>query len=337
MHVDIILAPGTPAPMALELGQMAEDAGVRTVWASNFPARRDPYLSLVPLALATERLRLGVMPVTPFETQPVKMADTALTFTELASGRATLLVGGLGKSGGGAMGIDPQRRVTATREAVEIIRAAASGELVNYGGELYRANNYVADWACSQPPQLHVAANGPQMLSMAAACADGVMFSDATLTMLPGLLETLDRGLAAAGRERHDFELNNFFAWHIKSDKAAAVAEARRELVWRGVLKREYVSSFLDEEDTQFVEHNFGAFLQAFLAKTDRIEGVPERIIEALLENLTFTGGLDAIDHVVGELQQFAAAGLDAVALRMHEDPADSIKIIGERLIPALS
>ncbi len=336
MEVDIILEPGTAADEVLRLGLLAEELGVHRLWTSNFPARRDPFLSLVPLARATSRLRLGVLPLSPYEKQPVKIADTLLTLAEMCDGRADLLLGGLGRSAMGAMGIEPLRRVTATRETVNILRELARGELATVEGELFRAQNYRAEWACSTPPILYVGSNGPQMLAMAAEVADGIMLSDATLPMLGGILANIDTGLARSARQRGDLRLSNFFAWHIKSDPELAMAEARQELVWRGVLQREYISSFLSPEDTEFVEKNWPAFLQAFVQKTDVIEGVPDRIIEELITHLTFTGGLDDIPRVVAELKKFKALGLNEVALRMHRDADASIQIIGEYLIPAL-
>jgi hypothetical protein len=35
-------------------------------------------------------------------------------------------------------------------------------------------------------------------------------------------------------------------------------------------------------------------------------------------------------------LHEFAAAGLTEIALRVHDRPADAIRLIGEHVIPAL-
>jgi hypothetical protein len=58
--------------------------------------------------------------------------------------------------------------------------------------------------------------------------------------------------------------------------------------------------------------------------------------VEKMLDNISFVGGLDAIDQAIDTLQQFAAAGLTEIALRVHDDPADAIRLIGERVMPAL-
>ena len=55
-----------------------------------------------------------------------------------------------------------------------------------------------------------------------------------------------------------------------------------------------------------------------------------------MLENISFVGGLDALDGAINTLQQFAAAGLTEIALRVHDDPEAAIRLIGERVVPAL-
>ena len=78
-------------------------------------------------------------------------------------------------------------------------------------------------------------------------------------------------------------------------------------------------------------------FLQAFLARSPNIEGVPEHLVDALVDNLTFTGCPDDLDAVAAHINEFAAAGLDEVTLKVHGDVPTALELIGERLIPALA
>jgi len=336
MKVQIFLEAGLNPQQVCELGLLAESYGVDTVYASAFPARRDPFLNLSKLALESSRIRLGVVPLSPYEIVPVRLSDSLQTLNDMCDGRADLVVGGMGQSIMRATGLQPVRRVTAVKECVEILRAAGSGEPVDYDGEIYKALGYHPFWVNAQPPQVLVGANGPMMLKMAGKVADGVMLSDVALGKMGEVLGNIGAGLDASGRSKAEFPVSNFFAWHIKQDKAAALAEARRELVWRGVLQVWYTEPFLGKEQAEFVEQNFEAFLQAFYQRSADIQGVPEDVIQALVDNLTFTGGPDAVPQVVEHLAQFADAGLDAITLKIHDDPADAIKMIGEHLIPAL-
>jgi hypothetical protein len=130
--------------------------------------------------------------------------------------------------------------------------------------------------------------------------------------------------------------MNNFMAWHVKEDRAAAIAEARRELIWRGLLMTWFTGLFLEPADAAMVEEKRPAFLQAFLQRSSSIEGVPEPVIDKLVENMTLTGDPRDIDRIAGHLRSLEAAGLDEVALRLHDDPAGGLRLIGERLLPAL-
>jgi hypothetical protein len=175
------------------------------------------------------------------------------------------------------------------------------------------------------------------MLRMSAAYADGVMMSDVPLSRMSEVTGYIDQGLNDVGRDRQAFRINNFFAWHIKENGAESMAEARQSLIWRGLLQEWHISTFLTEDECALVEANRPAFMQAFLQKSDRIEGVPEHIVDALVKNLTFAGDVGAIDTAIEHLKAFEEAGLDEVALKVHDKPDDAIRMLGEYVVPALS
>ena len=77
-------------------------------------------------------------------------------------------------------------------------------------------------------------------------------------------------------------------------------------------------------------------FLNTFLRRNDVIENVPAGLVNKMIENISFVGGLDQVDAAIDTLKRFADAGLTEIALRVHDDPADAIKLIGERVWPAL-
>jgi hypothetical protein len=123
----------------------------------------------------------------------------------------------------------------------------------------------------------------------------------------------------------------------VKEDRATAIAEARRELIWRGLLMTWFTELFLDPADAAMVEAKRPAFLQAFLQRSSRIEDVPEPVIGKLVDNMTLTGDTRDIDGIARGLKTLEAAGLDEVALRLHDDPGEGLRLIGERLLPALA
>lgn len=112
--------------------------------------------------------------------------------------------------------------------------------------------------------------------------------------------------------------------------------EARRELMLRGWLGDQYFAPFLGQEELRIMRVHEKDFLNAFLRGTDVIENVPDDLVTKMIRNISFAGGLDQIEPAIETLKGFAAAGLTEIALRVHDDPADAIRLIGEQVVPAL-
>ena len=74
MRIDVILDPDLSPQEVTELGLLAEKVGLGAVWTSNYPHSRDPFINLCPLALASSRIRLGPLVVTPYELHPYKIS-----------------------------------------------------------------------------------------------------------------------------------------------------------------------------------------------------------------------------------------------------------------------
>jgi len=335
MRIDLILESKESPQTIAELGRLAEDNGLGGVWVSSMLDARDPFLNFAELARTSERIRMGPIAVSPYELHPLKMATSLLSLNEASKGRAQIVVGG----GGGtmtAMGLEPKRRVRAVRECLEILKAASLGERIQYEGELFTVNGYHPSWVESPPPVIYAGANRPQMQGVVPRYADGVMLSDKIIEQVAEARERIDGVLHGCGRDPREFRLNNFWAWHVKPTIAEARREARIWLALRGVLLRRNHAYFMDEADMDIVDEKRPAFFDALRRRSPDINDVPERIIDNLIENLTSCAAIDGLDKEIERLQRFQQAGLTEIALRIYEKPADTIRVIGERVVPAL-
>ena len=335
MKIDVILDARARAQELAELGQLAERCGINGVWVSSLLDSRDPFANMALLAQTTSRIRLGPIAVNPFDTHPVKIASALLTLNEMAAGRARIVIGGGGEALQ-ALDIQAARRVRAVRECVEIIRAAASGERISYAGELFRVRNLQLRWLESAAPAIHVGASQQQMLRMAAGCADGIMMSDMPPGPASQAIAILDAALAEHGRQRPAFATNVFTAWHVYRDRQQARQEARRWLLLRGIFRPWLLAEFLDQADVDLVMASEAAFARAFAAGSHQVDGVPDRLLDKLVDKLTVSGSPDDLDPVIDKLRKLRDAGLGSVALRLYADPAASIRLIGEQLVPVL-
>lgn len=335
MRIDLILESSAPPDRIAELGRLAESYGLGGVWMSSMLDARDPFLNFAELARTSRSIRMGPIAVSPFELHPLKMATSLLTLNEASGGRAQIVVGG----GGGtmtAMDLKPTRRVRAVQEALEILKLAGRGEMLNYEGELFRVRRYNPSWARSAPPVIYAGANRLKMQRMAARYADGIMLSDKIVAQVREARAVIDPVLKEHGRDATKFRLNNFWAWHVKESREEAEREARIWLALRGVLLKANHHYFMNEADMEVVEQKRGAFFDALRRRSPEIQGVPDRIVALLVENLTSCAALADLDKEIERLRQFKAAGLTEIALRIYEEPEATIKILGERVVPAL-
>ena len=75
MDIEIVLDPDLTPEQVAEIAVVAEKGGVRTLWHSNLYNGWDAFVTLVPAAMATSKIRLGVLAVSPYEMHPIKITN----------------------------------------------------------------------------------------------------------------------------------------------------------------------------------------------------------------------------------------------------------------------
>jgi 5,10-methylenetetrahydromethanopterin reductase len=333
MQLDIALESKIGPKEFRDLGLLAERYGFRAIWAQNYARAPDAFMTAVPLALASKTIRTGVAVVCPHEMHPLKIANAVLTLNEYAGGRADVVV----TSGGDWAGVVKRKsgEIKPTREALEIVKACMQRGPIAYEGEIFAAQGFSTAWVTQDYPRVYAGAHGPKMMRMATEVADGIMLSDVQPEMFDWALEWVGSELPRL-RERAPFPLSNFIAWHVKENREESYWEARRELIIRGWLDPQWIRSYLAPEDVDWVAAHMWPFLKAFRERTGDLEGVPEHISDALVEGLTMAGDMNDIDSHIERLHAFQAAGFSEIVLGLQDNPADSIRVIGERVLPAL-
>ena len=281
MDIDIILECDVSPQQVAELAIEAEKLGIRALWSSNYHQNYDCFMTLMPAAAATSKIILGPLAVSPWELHPLKMANSLLTLNEASNGRGMVGISG----GGGVLGAlgwkihkdgpvwpikdevkgqrYPERRVRGVQECIEVLNLARSGKMTYaYNGEIFQITRpFQHNWAKAEKgPLIYGCCSGPMMIRMGARIADGIQVSDFTPDMMPEAIENVQKGFAKREWPSDNFRIGNFWAWHIKEDKAASLKEARRELIWRGAIAAKYdddIRAHVDsDEEVQLVIDN---------------------------------------------------------------------------------
>lgn len=195
-----MISPEGPVGAVLDLAREAERIGVRRVWIPDEGlAARESYVTLGAIAVATERIELGVGITNPYTRHPGMTAAAIATLDELSGGRAALGVG----AGGGLtltpLAIDRRRPLTAVRELVDTSRALWSGRVVDHAGVAGSFAGARLPYGRPDIP-IWIAGRGPNVLELAGELADGFMFSYVHKELLGEQVATLRAAAAAAGR-----------------------------------------------------------------------------------------------------------------------------------------
>lgn len=340
MRIHFILEPDSPDRLR-DLGLSAERCGFDSVWLPNMLSARDPFLALSTLACASQTIRMGPVAISPFELHPLKIANSLLTLNELSRGRANLVVGG----GGGTMigmGLKPDRRAThphmirGVAECLDFLHRAVTGKAFSFDGRLFQVRDYQPVHTGMAPPRIWLAANGPQMLALAARSAGGVMLSDIDLGQVPATLDALHAGLANASRPIAEYPVCNLLAWHVHADREVAYAEARRKLWVRGLWQRSRLSPHIDAADCELIEASLPTLAAAYAQGIDPSPGIPRRIMDTLADGLTLVGDHGDLDRLLARVLAFRDAGITDLALRLYGSPEASIRLVAERIAPFL-
>ncbi len=307
MPMDIALT-GLAMPIAEfpAIAREAETRGYRTAWVGEASGAEAIVLSTL-IATHTARLKIanGVIPV---QTRtPIVYGQAAATLGHLAPGRFAL---GLGLSSeiiiGQWHGLPFAPSIQQMREAVQIIRMAASGERVNFDGKFYRLKNFrLAIPAASPAPRIYLAALGPRMCELAGEVADGVLLNWLPPSAMPASVAHVEAGAKRAGRSLPDIDVAVYVRTCV-TDEPAAV----RETLARDITGYAIVSVYA----RFFAECGFAEEVEAVNAawkagdRAGAVKGVSERVLDGL-------GAVGSVEFCREQMHAFARAGATPVVL----------------------
>jgi probable F420-dependent oxidoreductase len=153
------------------------ELGFTDVWSSE-TAETDAFTPLTLAATWAPALRLGTAIVSSFTRGPAILAQTIGTMCALAPGRFAL---GIGSSSSpivqGWNGIPFDRPYERTRDVVQFLRRALTGEKVSETYETFSIDRFQLGVVPEEMPPILIAALRPRMLRLAGTDGDGVILN----------------------------------------------------------------------------------------------------------------------------------------------------------------
>ena len=204
----------------------------------------DPFLPLALAAQQTERIELMTAIAVGFARNPMVLAHVAWDLQALSGGRFLLGLGSQIQAHVTKRFSMPWSRPAARmEEMIHAIRAIWDawqiGERLNFRGEFYRHTLMTPMFSPGPidvpPPPILISAVGPLMTKVAGRAADGlVCHAFQTAEYLRAVtLPNVEAGLAAAGRDRSEFQISMpvFVVSGFREEEVAAKAARTREQI----------------------------------------------------------------------------------------------------------
>ncbi|MHB8515130.1 MAG: LLM class flavin-dependent oxidoreductase [Dehalococcoidia bacterium] len=231
-----------PAPILTQQAQALESMGLEGLFAPQVYG--PPFIPLATAAGATSRLRLATGIALAFVRSPFETAAAAIDLDRISGGRFTLGLGTSVKSWTeGFFGEEYGRPLQHLREVVDIVRTviakAHTGQLTRYDGT-YHHLDFSEFQPLGAPARtdlpIWIACLRTPLVRLAAEIADGVIGHpiwsiDWATTKVMGDLRA---GLAKAGKQRSDIELNMWLFVAPNDDRRQAVEDARATVAFYG-------------------------------------------------------------------------------------------------------
>ncbi len=295
-----LTAPGMTVRDLAALARFGEDLGYRTGWLAEV-AGPESMVAASAVAMATERMTVGVAVVPAFVRTPALLAMAAGSVSQALGGRPFRL--GIGSSSdaivAGWNGIPFERPLRRVRETVEAVRSGLTGD-GNYAGGEVSMTRFRTAAPPAGPVESYVGALGPGMLRLAGQVGDGVC-----LNMMPP--QIVPKQLAAVGAGEGFGVMARLHV--LVTDDPSAGRTMLRESILGGYLAQPVYNNFLRwmgyEEEAEAIARGW--------ANRDR-EAVHRAVHDDLVDDLAIVGDVarvrDRIDEYLDAGIQQAAIGL---------------------------
>jgi 5,10-methylenetetrahydromethanopterin reductase len=318
---------------------LAEKKGFDYLWGWEDVSGKDVFMHAGIIAMRTQKVKIGPMAFYPYLMSPVATASAILTLNEISKGRAVIGLAAGNKYILSRIGLEWKKPITLIKEVAELIKSLSKGREVIYEGAMVKVRRVKFQWVSGRPISIYVSGNGPKMLHMAGAVADGVNMAHIPAEYIPTAKEFVIEGAREAGRDPDKIEIQTSAGYcFIADDYNKAMAQAR-DYWFFSVLPSMSFPFIL--EKTGFKKSEISALQNVALSMSSSHPHMPkssnaisDELIEKVLEKFALVG---TVDDCIKRLKEYKRNGLQQ--FRFGFPPQTNIRkmidLVGEKIIPA--
>jgi len=312
----------------VELAVLAEKNGFDQCWVSHDVFMRSSFVTLTSIADHTQRMTLGNTILNPYTTNPAELAMFVASLDELTNGRAVC-----GISAGALeymewLGIPTARPLTRTKEAVDLIRLLISGQNAKFDGKEFHWSDqaYMRYTPVRKKIPIYVGGQGDKMLVYSGAAGDGALPILYPPEFAEYAVQKISEGAKSAGKNPKDVEIAGCIWMSIARTREEAITQTLKELI-------AYFGPLLGEKGLASVGLSHAIFEPVHTAFKQK--GIKEaaKLVDDQMLRLAVHG---SPDECIAQLEKLERAGVDVAMIGspLGPDPKNSIRILGEKIIP---
>jgi F420-dependent oxidoreductase-like protein len=322
MRIGLFLAywPWFSPAEQVELAVLADELGLDSVWISEAWGQ-DAVSVLGLLAGHTDRVALGSGLMQIPARQPAAAAMAAASLDVISEGRFRL---GLGVSGPqvseGWYGVPFGKPLARTREYVEIVRGALSGNKLEYEGEHWQLPVRDGGTGLGKPLRLlarpvseripiYLGAIGPRSVEMTGEIADGWLPFLLDPSQPEHMVEPLHRGLEKAGRTPSDIDVAPVVPVAVAADASEAREQVRPWLAFYLGVMGAAKKNFYVEAAERYGHGDSARAVQAAMLSGDRA-GAAAALSDELIDSAAIA---TTPDELPARIARYGEAGATTI------------------------
>jgi len=289
MKFSIELPPKDPLWRLKIYSNIIEKLGFNAVWTSEHYYNRSSAISCVAIGQATQRLQICMGILNPYTSHPAIIAQLAATLSEMYPGRISLGIGAGDKLTLENLGIQQREPLKRVEETVTIIKKLLRGE---------RFNEYIRlDFRNWGKTPIYIAAQGQNMLKLAAKVADGVLINFTGMENTRRSISIVRDALKNYNRNSDDFSVEVTVMVSVSEDRPKAIKTMMPyvAILALGMESTHLEQYGLDKEKIERLKYftrtgnwqEVQAVVPVDLVDTLSISGTPDEVYSRLLELLS--------------------------------------------------
>ncbi|NOX22725.1 MAG: TIGR03842 family LLM class F420-dependent oxidoreductase [Actinobacteria bacterium] len=332
MDFGVVFQTDPPAQAVIDLTVEAEKRGFNYAWTfDSHVLWQEPFVIYSQMLAKTQNMTVGPMVTNPGTRDITVTASLFATLNEMY-GERTVIGMGRGDSALRVIGKKPCR-LAELGESIDIIRALAQGEEVEYNGVTVQF-----PWAKKTRVPMLVAAYGPKTLALTGQKADGFILQLADPYLTKYMIQAVRDAAESAGRNPDDLYMCVAAPAYVGDD----IAHQRDQVRWFGGMVGNHVADLVGRygTDTALIPAELTSYIEGRKGYDYQEHGRSESthvdfVSDDLIDRFCLLG---PVENHIARLRELRDMGVDQFSIYLqHDGKEETLRAYGDEIIPAIN